>query len=387
MGEISDEDSSDSDDEFDKEENGLNIGWGSQGFGKGGLANEYNRTDKQSSERNEGPEMTVKDTTTTSEVSVVSTNLSTTDEQTEGKLEVTDLSTEGAKLKDSSVSSSSSITGASSACETSTVSGDLLATNQQTEGRLEMEDSSPQDAKLRDSSCNSTATVNDVTGDSLAPTSSSYRPEVTEKCAEKVDAKDSIEKQKDCSGERTSCVDDEHRVVTEYVQDSFSEEQVTSDDPRDMGVNVEETKMDPALEKDADVKRDDVKVKDCDDNAQELADSDPAILADRDEERTVEKELSDEKSSSVEQPSKEDLPEEDHGNESGKDQSTYEEGEKPQENEMKSEAEGQVESLQKELIDEKIDEKQPEDQAQDSEGDKLQTGSLKDHESNSLEQT
>lgn len=397
LGEISDEDSSDSGDEYDKGEgNYFSKGPNYQAYGKSELASaerrdgEYNKTDKQTTEVKDSSEVTsnslrtVEDTSNT-EASSTGNDLSSMMKKTDGNLEVKDSSAEDLKLKDSFVNTSAG-TGKSSALD-----ADLSTTNAQTEGKLEMEGSSMQNAKLNDPSVNTSDSVNDTAGFSGVSTSSADLSGVAEKGAEKIEEEDFNEKQKHC--EKGSCVDDRERVMREFVEGSVSGGQANAGESRGIDVNSEGIKMDTASERKGDVKSGDVKFEDIE---RELANTDLPISVAQNVEQTVKSGLTDEKSDSVEEQGKEDATNGQEGLENGKDLSASEEGlEKQQDSEDTNEQQdgGKEEHAteeKREIPDTErssgpVEEKKPESQAKADDDTEQLTESVDDNESDRLE--
>ena len=283
LGEISsDEDSSDSGSEFEKEEeNDLSKIKSSQGLGKSEVANaeirndEFIRTNQQSSELKDSSETTSnppgsdkKNVPHTSETSTVWTDLPTVMAEADEKREAEDSASQNSEAKDPSPVDTLVM---------STANTDLSATIKQTGGNRQVEESSAQDTKLNGSSVNSSDIVKDTTDTFEASRSSEELSAVTEKSTEKLEADDSSEKQKDFISNSKSCDDDK----------------------------VEETKTSPAsLEKEGDVKRDHGRVDDCKEKAEEEPKNTIHPISVAQNEQNFESDISDEKTSLGKNPEK-----------------------------------------------------------------------------------
>lgn len=355
LGEMSDEDSSESGDEFDK---------GGSNFKdincQGSVKSEqgYSRPiDEQNSE--------VKDSSAISSSSGSCEGTSNTEGCTVG----TDCSVSMGKTEEGLCAIKS---------ETSLVGADLSTASKQTEEKFEEEKLSAQEKEVKDSSLDSSG---DAQGNSASYGSSAELPGMTEQIAMKMEASDSKEKQEDCDSEKGSCLGDKDGVPREFVEGSLSSELVNASESIDVETKVEgEKRKDSSSGKEDDAKKGDVAME-----GSEAIDLGTSV-ARMDERNCKSDSLSEGQSDSVEELTEGGLPEENQEDEQ-RDSSTSEEGTLNKQNGEEQTEDEQHENLGMELNKEPVEDERPESQAQIGEDDIQQTESLKDSESDSNEQT
>ena len=353
LGEISDEDSSESGDECDK--GGSNFkDINCQGSVKSDQG--YSRLiDEQNSE--------VKDSSGMACSSGSCEGTSSTS-NTEGCTVGTDFSVSMGKL--CAIKSENPLVGA-----------DLSTTSKQTEEKSKGEKLSAQEKEVKDSSLDSSG---DAQGNSASSGSSAALPGMTEQIAMKMEASDSKEKQEDCDSEKGSCLGDKDGVLREFVEGSLSSELVNASESIDVETNVEGTKRkDSTSGQEDDAKKGNVAMEG--NEAMDLGTS----VAQMDEQNYKSDSLSEEQSDSVEELTEEGLRKGNQEDEQ-RDRSNSEEGTLNQQNGEEQTKDEQHENQDMELNNEPVEDERPEGQAQIGEDDIQQTESLKDSQSDSNEQ-
>ena len=334
LGEISDEDSSDSDSEFEKaEEDDLIVRKNSQGSAAGGhdaqnLENENSGTEKKSSELRDSSNATgsssnvLKDTPGPCEQSTSSTDLSAANTNNENKkadkesswlkdsLDAIGCSTGVVKdtpdtcesvvmeksegnneLQDSSQLPSNSVDAdknTSVACEASSSNTDVSAVIDNSEGRNEVQDSSQL-------SSNSVSAVKDTSDVDESPARDTDLSAMMEKSEAKMSKEDSNR-----GGDEEGCVKEN---VREFVEGSLG-----GGESKDKGINVGETKMECPSEKEEmkETAEETKKENLSEANEKELRNIEPPVG--ENDQRNTESVLSVEKYNSELQPKEEELP-------------------------------------------------------------------------------
>ena len=261
--------------------------------------------------------------------------------------------------------------------ETSLVGADLSTASEQTEEKFEEEKLSAQEKEVKDSSLDSSG---DAQGNSAWSGSSAELPGKTEQSAMKMEASDSKEKQEDCDSEKGSCLGDKDGVLREFVEGSLSSELVNASESIDVETKVEgEKRKDSSSGEEDDVKKGDVAM-----GGSEAIDLGTSV-ARMDERNCKSDSLSEGQSDSVEELTEGGLPEENQEDEQ-RDRSTSEEGTLNKQNGEEQTKDEQHQNVDMELNNEPVEDERPESQAQIGEDDIQQTESLKDSESDSNEQ-
>lgn len=345
LGEISDEESSDSDSELEKvEEEDLVERKNSQSSEASARdaenrASENNRTDQESSEL-KGSSNVIENSASTDKDTMDTSKESSSIDESEGKNELQDQS----QLTGDSVGADKNTSAASDA---SSGNADLSAVIGESEGKNE----------LRDSSQLSSNSVDPEKGNSGVDESPASETDLTvmmEKSGGKMSVDNgSSAKKEDCNRDEKSCVKGN---VREFVEGSLGGEGTVADGCKDKGANAEETEMECCSEqKEIDGTEEEAKRENVNEgNEKELTNVESSVC--KSDKQNAESDLSVEKNNSQGQP-EEELPKE---QEDGKDQTIpLHEIQKQQENEVQLHGESrQPDEDSKEQSKEEIHEQQ-----------------------------